>query len=211
MTATTADDAGQRRRRHGRTDARTTPATRHEPTARGGRRAETGDSAVGLPPVPVPDDNPMTAEKVELGKLLYFDKRLSKDGTISCATCHDPTKGWTDQAPTSTGIGGQVGGANSPTVINAAYAKAQFWDGRAATLEEQALGPIENPDRNGPQAGRPGSPTERNRRLQGAVPGGLRHRRDGRRNRQGDCRVRADRAQRQLALRQVQGRRRSRR
>jgi cytochrome c peroxidase len=80
-----------------------------------------------------------------LGKLLYFDKRLSKDGTVACATCHDPTKGWTDQVPTSTGIDGQVGGANAPTVINAAYAKAQFWDGRAATLEEQALGPIENP------------------------------------------------------------------
>jgi cytochrome c peroxidase len=100
---------------------------------------------VGLPPLEIPADNPMTAEKVELGKLLYFDKRLSKDGTIACATCHDPTKGWTDQAPTSTGIDGQVGGANAPTVINAAYAKAQFWDGRAATLEEQALGPIENP------------------------------------------------------------------
>ncbi len=100
---------------------------------------------LGLPPLPVPDDNPMTAEKVELGKLLYFDTRLSKDGTVSCATCHDPLKGWTDHAATSTGIDGQVGGANSPTVINSAYATAQFWDGRAATLEDQALGPIENP------------------------------------------------------------------
>jgi cytochrome c peroxidase len=87
----------------------------------------------------------MTVDKVELGRMLYFDTRLSKDETVSCATCHDPMKGWTDQAPTSTGIDGQVGGANAPTVINAAYAKAQFWDGRAATLEEQALGPIENP------------------------------------------------------------------
>ena len=100
---------------------------------------------LGLPPLPVPDDNPMTAEKVELGKLLYFDTRLSKDGTVSCATCHDPLKGWTDHAATSTGIDGQVGGANSPTVINSAYATTQFWDGRAASLEEQALGPIENP------------------------------------------------------------------
>ena len=100
---------------------------------------------LGLPPLPVPEDNPMTAEKVELGRMLYFDKRLSKDGTVACATCHDPLKGWTDHAATSTGIGGQVGGANSPTVINAAYATAQFWDGRAASLEEQALGPIENP------------------------------------------------------------------
>lgn len=100
---------------------------------------------LGLPPLPVPDDNPMTDEKIELGKLLYFDTRLSKDGTISCATCHDPQMAWTDHEPTSTGINGQVGGANSPTVINAAYATAQFWDGRAKSLEEQALGPIENP------------------------------------------------------------------
>jgi cytochrome c peroxidase len=99
----------------------------------------------GLPPLDVPDDNPMTQEKVELGKLLYFDTRLSKDGTIACATCHDPTKAWAEDTPTSTGIDGQLGPANSPTVINAAYAPAQFWDGRAASLEEQALGPIENP------------------------------------------------------------------
>jgi len=100
---------------------------------------------LGLPPLPIPEDNPMTAEKVELGKMLYFDKRLSKDGTISCATCHDPLMAWTEHKPTSTGIGDQVGGANSPTVINSAYATTQFWDGRAKSLEEQALGPIENP------------------------------------------------------------------
>ena len=100
---------------------------------------------LGLPALPVPEDNPMTAEKVELGKLLYFDKRMSKDGTVSCATCHDPQMAWTEHKPTSTGIGSQVGGANSPTVINAAYATTQFWDGRAKSLEEQALGPIENP------------------------------------------------------------------
>jgi cytochrome c peroxidase len=87
----------------------------------------------------------MSAEKIELGKLLYFDKRLSKDGTIACFTCHDPTKGWAEHSPTSTGIGGQVGGRNSPTVVNAAYATSQFWDGRMDTLEQQALGPMENP------------------------------------------------------------------
>jgi cytochrome c peroxidase len=100
---------------------------------------------LGLPELPVPEDNPMTEAKVELGKMLYFDKRLSKDGTVACATCHDPTMAWAEDSATSTGINDAVGGANSPTVINAAYAKAQFWDGRAASLEEQALGPIENP------------------------------------------------------------------
>jgi len=60
----------------------------------------------GLPALPVPEDNPMTAEKVELGKMLYFDKRMSKDGTVACATCHDPKLAWTEHKPTSEGIGG---------------------------------------------------------------------------------------------------------
>jgi cytochrome c peroxidase len=94
------------------------------------------EAAAALPKVP---------EKVALGKMLYFDTRLSKDGTVSCATCHDPQKAWAEHEPTSKGIHEEVGGANSPTIINAAYATSQFWDGRAATLEEQALGPIENP------------------------------------------------------------------
>lgn len=100
---------------------------------------------LGLPELPVPDDNPLTVEKIALGRQLYFDKQLSKDGTISCATCHDPKMAWAEHRPTSEGIGKQLGGANSPTVINAAYAKVQFWDGRAPSLEEQAKGPIENP------------------------------------------------------------------
>lgn len=100
---------------------------------------------LGLPPLPVPDNNPMTAEKVALGKMLYFDTRLSADKTISCATCHDPKMAWAEHTPTSTGIEKQVGERNSPTIINAAYATSQFWDGRAASLEEQALGPVENP------------------------------------------------------------------
>lgn len=110
-----------------------------------GKSAARGSVPLGLPPVPVPEDNPLTAEKIALGKALYFDTRLSKDGTISCATCHDPETAWTEHRSTSKGIDGQIGGANSPTVINSAYAKSQFWDGRAASLEEQALGPIENP------------------------------------------------------------------
>ncbi len=100
---------------------------------------------LGLPPLPVPEDNPMTEAKVELGKLLYFDPRLSADGTLSCATCHDPEMAWTEHQPTSEGIGGAFGDRNSPTIINSAYATVQFWDGRADSLEEQALGPIENP------------------------------------------------------------------
>jgi cytochrome c peroxidase len=93
----------------------------------------------------VPDNNPPTADKVVLGKLLYFDPRLSKDRTISCASCHNPFHGFTDPARTSKGVGGQLGGRNSPTVINRLFSKEQFWDGRAADLEEQAHGPLINP------------------------------------------------------------------
>lgn len=100
---------------------------------------------LGLQKPRVPADNPVTDAKVDLGKKLYFDKRLSADGTISCATCHDPKKGWTDQAKVSTGIRGQKGGVSAPTVLNSAFMDLQFWDGRAASLEEQAKGPIENP------------------------------------------------------------------
>jgi cytochrome c peroxidase len=100
---------------------------------------------LGLNAPSVPEANPVTDAKVALGKVLYFDKRLSRDGTVSCATCHDPNKGWTDQAPVSTGIKGQHGARSAPTVLNAAYMDVQFWDGRAPGLEEQAKGPIENP------------------------------------------------------------------
>ncbi|MCI0377167.1 MAG: c-type cytochrome [Gemmataceae bacterium] len=100
---------------------------------------------LGLPPVIWPEDNPYTPEKAELGRLLYFDKRLSSDGSVACATCHNPANGFTDGAAVSTGIKGQKGGRSAPTVINRAYSLAQFWDGRAATLEDQAKGPIANP------------------------------------------------------------------
>jgi len=100
---------------------------------------------LGLKPVPVPADNPMTPEKVELGKQLYFDPRLSCDDTVSCASCHDPKKGWSNSAQFATGVRSQVGGRSAPTIINAAYSELQFWDGRAHLLEGQALGPIQNP------------------------------------------------------------------
>lgn len=100
---------------------------------------------LGLPPVQWPEDNPYTTAKAELGRLLYFDKRVSSDNSVSCATCHEPEKAFTDSAPVSTGIGGQKGGRSAPTVINRAYSTQQFWDGRADSLEEQAIGPIANP------------------------------------------------------------------
>ncbi|QDT45559.1 Cytochrome c551 peroxidase precursor [Gimesia alba] len=99
----------------------------------------------GLPPIEFPEDNPPTAEKIALGKQLFFDKRLSRDNTISCASCHAPDKGYSNADQFATGFKGQKGGRNSPTVINAAYNKFHFWDGRAGSLEEQALGPIANP------------------------------------------------------------------
>jgi cytochrome c peroxidase len=99
----------------------------------------------GLLAPKAPADNPYTKEKAELGKQLYFDKRLSRDNTVSCASCHDPQKGWSNGEAVATGIGGQKGGRSAPTIINAAYASLQFWDGRAVGLEGQALGPIQNP------------------------------------------------------------------
>jgi cytochrome c peroxidase len=98
-----------------------------------------------LPAVPVPADNPQGDAKVRLGAQLYFDTRLSGDNTISCGTCHDPRTGWANPHATDTGIRGQVGGRNSGTILDAAYMRYQFWDGRAGSLEEQALGPIHNP------------------------------------------------------------------
>jgi cytochrome c peroxidase len=93
----------------------------------------------------VPEQNPMSLEKVHLGKLLYFDTRLSKDKTLSCASCHNPYHGFADAAATSEGVAGKRGERNSPTVINRLFSKEQFWDGRAADLEEQAHGPLTNP------------------------------------------------------------------
>lgn len=99
----------------------------------------------GLKALKIPEDNPLTLEKIELGKQLYFDPRLSRDNTISCASCHDPKKGWSNGEAFATGVRGQVGGRSAPTIINSAYQDDQFWDGRAHALEGQALGPIQNP------------------------------------------------------------------
>ena len=91
----------------------------------------------------VPSDNPITDAKIELGRALYFDPRLSVDGTIACASCHIPAAGGTDNRAFSAGVGGALGGRSAPSMINRLFSAEQFWDGRAGSLEEQALGPIE--------------------------------------------------------------------
>jgi cytochrome c peroxidase len=95
-----------------------------------------------LGPVPVPDDNPMSVEKVELGRMLFFDRRLSGDGTMSCATCHIPDMAFTDGLDVSLSYPTTKNWRNAPTLINIAYMPSLFHDGRAASLEEQALFPI---------------------------------------------------------------------
>jgi len=104
---------------------------------------------LGLPPLSpvtvVPASNPLTKGKYELGRQLYFDPRVSLDGSVSCATCHNPDKGWTDGLSVSTGIDSLRGNRNAPTVTNTAYGKSMFWDGREPSLETQALGPMINP------------------------------------------------------------------
>jgi len=99
--------------------------------------------------VVIPADNPLTTEKVELGRLLVFDKRLSQDNTIACMSCHLAKNAFTDGKPVATGIRGQKGGRSAPASINRVFSSAQFWDGRAATLEAQSVGPFTNPIEHG--------------------------------------------------------------
>lgn len=98
-----------------------------------------------LPPVPIPADNPQTKAKIKLGRQLFFEKRLSSDGTINCASCHQPGYAWSDPDKVSSGVAHKLGKRNSPTIIDAAYSVPQFWDGRAKYLEKQAVGPVQNP------------------------------------------------------------------
>jgi cytochrome c peroxidase len=113
--------------------------------ASGSAREPTGSRAPSAFWSLAPKDNPGTPAQVELGKKLYFDTRLSSDSTVACATCHDVSRGFTDQRPLSEGIDGRIGRRNSPTTLNALFFHRQFWDGRAATLEDQAKLPITNP------------------------------------------------------------------
>lgn len=93
----------------------------------------------------IPSDNPLTTEKVALGKQLFFDARLSADGTVSCITCHDPHRAFTDGRPKSVGLKGRKTGRNSPTLINRALGHSFFWDGRASSLEALILEVMELP------------------------------------------------------------------
>ena len=106
----------------------------------------------------IPKDNQPTAARIELGRKLYFDARLSADGTVACATCHDVTRGFADRRPVSEGIGDKLGRRSAPTTLNAALLTSQFWDGRAATLEAQAILPIVNPIEMGHKTGREATP-----------------------------------------------------
>ena len=94
---------------------------------------------------PAPADNPTTIEKIELGRMLYLDPRFSSTGTVSCNSCHNVMLGGDDNRSVSMGVHGQTGGRSAPTVWNSAFSSSQFWDGRAATLEDQAKGPVANP------------------------------------------------------------------
>jgi cytochrome c peroxidase len=100
---------------------------------------------LGLPPVPIPADNPPTAETIALGRKLFYDPRLSKGNTVSCASCHNPNIGFADGRAIAQGVGGLTGKRNAPTLLNAAFDTLQFWDGRAPSLEAQAEFPMVDP------------------------------------------------------------------
>ncbi len=107
------------------------------------------DFNLGLPALVVPANNPQTKENVTLGQLLFNDKRLSADGSISCSSCHQATKAYTDGLPVAEGVAGQTGARNTPSILNAAFYTTQFLDGREQGLEAQALGPMVNPVEHG--------------------------------------------------------------
>ena len=96
--------------------------------------------------LPAPEDNPLTTERIELGRRLFSDRRLSRDGSIACVSCHDPERAFSDGRAVAEGVLGRKGRRNSPALINRGYGRSFFWDGRIATLEEQVLKPIEDPN-----------------------------------------------------------------
>jgi cytochrome c peroxidase len=96
--------------------------------------------------LPAPDSNPLTRDNIELGRRLFSDRRLSRDGSIACVSCHDPERAFSDGRARSSGVGGREGRRHSPALINRGYGRAFFWDGRTPSLEEQVLKPIEDPN-----------------------------------------------------------------
>jgi len=96
--------------------------------------------------MPVPEDNPVTAERIDRGRELFFDTRLSRDRTIACASCHDPERAFSDGRPVAIGVFNRVGRRSAPALVNRGYGRSFFWDGRAATLEDQVLQPIQDPN-----------------------------------------------------------------
>ncbi len=120
--------------------------TLSKPTIGAGSTANSFEQQLplGLPEYHVSDANLMTQEKVKLGRKLFFDTTLSVDHSMSCATCHDPEKGWSNGKRVAVGVNGKLGKRNVPSIVNAAYYRSLFWDGRAGSLEGQALGPILN-------------------------------------------------------------------
>ena len=104
---------------------------------------------LGLPPIPWPEDNPYSPARAELGKILFFDGRLSSSGVVSCAFCHEPEHAYAGSTAFSKGVNGRLGTRHAQTVINRAWGKSQFWDGRAPTLESQVIVPVTNPDEMG--------------------------------------------------------------
>ena len=106
-------------------------------------------SPLGLPSIPFPSDNPYSRASVELGRTLFFDGRLSSNGQVPCAACHQPEHAFSDARPFSPGVNGKLTGRHAPTLINRAWGKTEFWDGRAPSLEQQVIIPITNPDEMG--------------------------------------------------------------
>jgi cytochrome c peroxidase len=102
-----------------------------------------------FPPIPWPEDNPYSPTRAELGKILFFDGRLSANGVVSCAFCHQPAHAFSASTPLSRGVNGKPGVRHAPTLINRAWGKSQFWDGRVPTLEAQVIVPLTNPDEMG--------------------------------------------------------------
>jgi len=96
--------------------------------------------------MPVPEDNPLTDEKVDLGRRLFNDRRLSRDGTVSCATCHEPERAFSDGRAVAVGVFGRTGRRNAPALVNRGYGRSFFWDGRIPTLEELVLKPVQDPN-----------------------------------------------------------------